>query len=323
MFAVYDTASLDVADRQDYWLDFLRELYPPCEISFSSKRDFRCRAETNTIKAIQLAVGAGEAHAVANRSQSSVLPDGLTLNLSIAGTTCIEQNGQRFRLKPYEFVLLDQRRPYLIRHENDYQMMTLQIPRQLLVSRLTNPGMALGNTFCAGRGHGLVAARFLASLGDSIRELTAEDDRLLEDSIITIVANAINALGSPDRKRKRHADDLRQAKAVIERHFHEPGFGRTDVADASRLPVRELNRLFAAEGTSISRHIKSCRLRHAARLLTTPGLEGLSITEVAYRSGFNDISHFCQSFRGMHGMSPNEFRRKHPGDRATTAIVKV
>ena len=50
--------------------------------------------------------------------------------------------------------------------------------------------------------------------------------------------------------------------------------------------------------------IKEFRLSHAAQLLQTTTL---SITEVAYRSGFKDASYFGKCFRKRYGQSPREF----------------
>jgi len=50
--------------------------------------------------------------------------------------------------------------------------------------------------------------------------------------------------------------------------------------------------------------IKEFRLSHAAELLQTTNL---TITEVAYRSGFKDASYFGKCFRKRYGMSPSEY----------------
>ncbi|MFQ9800150.1 MAG: helix-turn-helix domain-containing protein [Clostridia bacterium] len=49
------------------------------------------------------------------------------------------------------------------------------------------------------------------------------------------------------------------------------------------------------------------RLHHSAYLLvSTP----LSITEVMYSSGFNDLANFSKQFRRCFGCSPREYRKR-------------
>lgn len=56
--------------------------------------------------------------------------------------------------------------------------------------------------------------------------------------------------------------------------------------------------------------IKEFRISHAAELL---GTTSLSITEVAYRSGFKDAGYFGKCFRKRYGMSPREYVNQQSG----------
>ncbi len=54
--------------------------------------------------------------------------------------------------------------------------------------------------------------------------------------------------------------------------------------------------------------IKSIRLKQAGELLSK---QKLTISEVAYALGFNNLSHFSNSFREFYGMSPKEYAKKY------------
>lgn len=54
--------------------------------------------------------------------------------------------------------------------------------------------------------------------------------------------------------------------------------------------------------------IRSIRLKQAAELLKN---NKLSVSEVAYALGFSNLSHFSNSFREFHGMSPKEYAENH------------
>jgi AraC-like DNA-binding protein len=66
--------------------------------------------------------------------------------------------------------------------------------------------------------------------------------------------------------------------------------------------LKELTNLSARD------FIRNIRLGQAATLLCE---KKLTISEVAYATGFTNLSHFSASFREMHGMTPKEYRNAH------------
>jgi len=54
--------------------------------------------------------------------------------------------------------------------------------------------------------------------------------------------------------------------------------------------------------------IKSIRLKQAAELLSH---QKLTVSEVAYALGFNNLSHFSNTFREFYGISPKEYAQEH------------
>jgi len=53
------------------------------------------------------------------------------------------------------------------------------------------------------------------------------------------------------------------------------------------------------------RHLRRARMEHAARLLETTFL---TVKEVTFLSGFNDVSHFVRDFKKRYGVRPSTFR---------------
>ena len=63
-------------------------------------------------------------------------------------------------------------------------------------------------------------------------------------------------------------------------------------------------------GQSARDFIKTIRLQQAAGLLAN---QKLTVSEIAYSLGFNNLSHFSNSFREFYGMSPKEYGEQIPG----------
>ncbi len=94
-------------------------------------------------------------------------------------------------------------------------------------------------------------------------------------------------------------------KQIIEKHlFHD--LSMNDLALLCNVSLSGFKRKFREiYQESPAKYIKQKRLEKAAALLKKSDLR---ITEVAYQSGFDDISHFTKSFSAQFGQSPTKYR---------------
>jgi len=60
-------------------------------------------------------------------------------------------------------------------------------------------------------------------------------------------------------------------------------------------------------GQPYTQYLNEIRIRKALDLLR---LSGLSVMEIAYETGFNNVSHFNRMFRKATGISPLAYRRQ-------------
>ncbi|NBC17705.1 MAG: response regulator [Bacteroidetes bacterium] len=97
---------------------------------------------------------------------------------------------------------------------------------------------------------------------------------------------------------------LRDVVAAVEAHLDESDFGVGDLAAAVGLSARQLRRrLKDAAGETPQAFIRRVRLERAAHLLTA---EAGTASEIAYRVGFKNPSHFSRAFRKHFGHTPTE-----------------
>jgi AraC-like DNA-binding protein len=82
----------------------------------------------------------------------------------------------------------------------------------------------------------------------------------------------------------------------------------TALAVRHRHPPRSIQRMFEAEGTTLTEYLLAQRLAHAYRLLMDPGRAGEKIATIAYDSGFGDLSYFNRAFRRRYGVVPSDLR---------------
>lgn len=123
-------------------------------------------------------------------------------------------------------------------------------------------------------------------------------DRYSKEVILKPVDLAINSV------EERFLEKLQQ---VVSENLENPEFGAEDFAAAMDMSRMQLHRkLKHLTGLSSMEFLKDQRLKTASTLLSR---RDLSVSEVAYSVGFNDLSHFSKSFKASFGLSPTEYQQ--------------
>lgn len=121
-----------------------------------------------------------------------------------------------------------------------------------------------------------------------------------------ITAAMCNQLCSELLERRR----VRSSTAsIVRQYLSVPGSAVPDLAAMARLSnisERTLKRRLKNEGTSFRTLLGDSRRAMAEELLRDPRL---SLSQIAERLGFADLSSFSQAFKRWHGVAPNHFRK--------------
>lgn len=103
---------------------------------------------------------------------------------------------------------------------------------------------------------------------------------------------------------KKDADFFVAFEKVIEEHFADEHFTRTEAAQYLNMVPRQLNRkLSALMDYNFSEYLRKYRLQKSIDLL----LAGRQVTEVAYDVGFNSPSYFSSCFKAEFDETPSQF----------------
>ncbi|MBU3028740.1 helix-turn-helix domain-containing protein [Paracoccus marinaquae] len=235
----------------------------------------------------------------------------LFLLLQKTGEMGVIHNGREEVLRPGDGLLMDSTRTAELRFEGrDASFSSVHLPRELcLEGRADAP--AIGRRVSPGH-----------PLHSSLMTLLAENgaDETPADYLFDFIGLMFRAERSPTSAagfRDRHGR-FRFICETVERHLPDPDFSVEQLAVMVRMSRRQLQRDFCDNGTTFTRFLFERRLklvashlRRAAQLDQQP-----SISDLAYRAGFNDLSHFNRGFRQRYDMSPGGYHADHARRRA-------
>jgi AraC-like DNA-binding protein len=91
-------------------------------------------------------------------------------------------------------------------------------------------------------------------------------------------------------------------------HYLQEGLSPGDAAAALGCSISSIHKYCAAAGTSFGKLLMMMRLSHAAYRLAR---NDARVSQIAFDCGFTSVSHFCNAFRAVYGVTPKNARRRH------------
>jgi AraC-like DNA-binding protein len=112
----------------------------------------------------------------------------------------------------------------------------------------------------------------------------------------------------PNHLRGLRAARLAAVLANIRTGFTDAHFSTQHIARELNLSVRYVNDLLAETGRSLAEHVLELRLLRVREILGDHAQDARRISDIAYASGFSDISYFNRCFRRRFGCTPGSLR---------------
>lgn len=225
---------------------------------------------------------------------------------------------QEYETQPGDVELLDGVRPGEISFDTAYRRVVVLVPYAALRPRLVDPDKSIGSVLRASEGTGALVSAYLQAF--TRNEVTEPVAGSLSDILVSLLAVGFNA--QEDRERL-DAASVREARRhairdYAERNLGDPALSPASVAAHFRCSTRYLHGLFAEGGESFMRWVLARRLARCRQALLDPALRERTIADIAFRWGFQDLSHFGRAFKATFGMTPRECRAEAGAPREPT-----
>jgi AraC-like DNA-binding protein len=235
----------------------------------------------------------------------------LQVGMITRGVGVLEQDGRRTVLAAGDMAIYETGRPFAWSFGRDWQLDVFTWPR-------AGVGLAAGESATAtavrlpGReGLSGVVAGVLRGLLDAPPRLSPVGAVRVADEVGELVATlAIELAPPPEPPAAAQAALLGAVLAHIDEHLADPDLDPASIARAHFVSTRQLHRLFAATGETVTRRVRRLRLERCRRELVDRHRGGDPVTDIARRWGFADLAAFSRAFRSAYGCSPTDYRAR-------------
>jgi AraC-like DNA-binding protein len=233
----------------------------------------------------------------------AVPADAIMVYLTVRGDAWFEHAGGRRALRPGHVLMCEADRPFARGFSRGLEELAVRVPRPAFTeyTGLASLGAPVVADFARGAD---ACARALARLADRAartRQAVPADERAVLELVAVLAGGGAAGLAVAHRA---------AARAFIEDHLSDAGLTAARVAAAVGISERHLSRVFAADGTSVPRHILSRRLQLAHAMLADPAGGARSVAEVAARCGFASGTYFSHAFRERFAQRAGEVLRQ-------------
>lgn len=311
MSTILSTQDVPEKERFDYWTHLVSQALGRLDTvssgaaSFSGKIYHQQLPDLDFVKVAsnQLSVIRTEKLIAQETSET------IKVNFHLAGLGQLTQNGVSTQLKPGDWVVYDNTRPYTLSFKGNYEQLLVLVPKQQLSARVNLLNKALGQSFASDMGLGKIIADFVKTMLPEIDNIPLQTKPQLVNAFMDLLASNLSQVNSsPKVERCAQSASVAMIKSHINNHLAQPELSIDTIAAALHISKRYLHQIFQQEDESISRYIWNARLERCRADLTDPRSCHRSITDIAFTWGFKSSPHFSRLFKARFGLSPRAYR---------------
>lgn len=220
----------------------------------------------------------------------------------------LSENGRVVAIGEGEAVLSANGSPARFVITSPSRTISYRLRRDLLRAYLPNPDDLVARPIARDS----QALRLLVGYSSVLNEegalATAELRRTISGHMHELAAVLLGGRVEPHFAEGLRAARLKALKNDILHRITQSSLAVGEIAASQRISERYIRQLFAGEGTTFTDFVREARLARAWQMLTDASQLHRPIHEIAYESGFGDLSYFNRAFRQQYDMTPSRAR---------------
>jgi AraC family transcriptional activator of tynA and feaB len=313
MKTFFSTSDVHPRHRFDYWRSVACKNIVDHDSVADCPQAFHAKLRSGGLGEMTLVSFENSPMAISHTKRQAARADSKEIFIcrQFAAALKLEQNGRQTRLDPGDITLLDPRLPYSGEFLPGAEMLVLKAPRALVEARVGSTWDMMAYSIRPPGGEIALLSAYLAALPSCVDTLDRAAQQIAQDHVIDLLGMSLLVATHRSRPGVSSARmiALLKIRAAIEARLSDPALNAATVAVAAGISQRYANTVLSGEGTSLRRLIFTRRLARCRSALEDPLQRHRTVSDIAYRWGFSDMTHFGRAFRAAYGLLPSEFRK--------------
>lgn len=303
------TANIPVRERRDWLQTMICQEFTRVEITPPATDDLFNEVTFYTWNKLRLSIIKSHAITIDKLPREPHLAnqDNYLAVILLSGKYLLEQNGRETFLQPGDMAIYDATQPHRIYCPHHFSKLIVSIPRTVMRDRIAGIEHCTALSISGKESVGSVASHFIRTVASQVETMNASEFSALSEHSLDLLTLALTSIRPQDYNLSRSRSiSLRLVKNFVALHLSDASMNTAMIASGVHLSPRYINELFSDEGISLIRYVWKSRLERCHKDILNPALIGCRVSEIAYRWGFNDFSHFSRAFKLQFGMSPRD-----------------
>lgn len=196
-------------------------------------------------------------------------------------------------------------------HDSSVASISIRIPRKALAAVMPNPEDMLARAVDAASEPLRMVNAYAQTMIVAAELRDVKTLQSIESHMIDLIGLALAPAAAADDVARRgsiRTGRLHMLLGEIKVGYTNPAFSIAQIAVRQRVSPRYLQDLLHETGIGFAERVLELRLQLSSELLARAAISRRKVSDVAYSSGFNDLSYFHRCFRRRFGMTPAEAR---------------
>lgn len=308
--SLFRTHTLAAGERFAAWRESMAVFLDARLSSHHDIKNFTGENESYLLDDIMLVRGISAAQKY-DRPASKISRDGIDhymIQIFIGGGCELNLQDRIVKSAPHRAIAFDLGE-VMDSFNSEFDLLALVIPRGRLAPLLTAPDSMHGRVPDVESGAGIMLADFIKSLYLAAPSFTPTEAKATTRALLEILAAAFNGAPASEiaaRDASQQAAFLR-VQLFIRENLSTADLSPEIIALGVGMSRTALYRLFEPAG-GVADYVRELRLRKCLAEIISVSHIHRNVSEIAYRSGFTDPSHFTRLFKQRFGCTPREAR---------------
>jgi AraC-like DNA-binding protein len=308
---IWDSEYVPDHEAFSFYREALSSVFMPWSAEIAPHSEFKARIEALAIGQSLVSKVRLKAPLEVSRSKREIADSQLDCFYAcfvLSGALQVEQSGRSNIANPGDLAIFDSAVPVELTSYGGYTDLTLMIPKCKMFAIKNVEDYFNNRVFSSGQLISPLSSCLNVLAGSMPSSSTTVLASLFNASISLLEVQAESVGGVEGVISQRPNYLVREIQKFVEQNIDNGRLSPQDAATHAGVSVRYVHKLFAAHGTTFNSDLMVRRLDLVCRDLVSPSCRGETISAVAFRWGFNDLSTFTRAFRRRFGCSPRSYR---------------